>query len=56
VAETRAGGFATPAATGWSAERVVAHLAVNDGLLAAVTEQLRELRGEGGSEQGELGG
>jgi hypothetical protein len=40
VAEASAGGFVVPSDGGWWAERVVAHVAVNDGLLTEVTERL----------------
>jgi hypothetical protein len=39
VAEAELGGFGVPD-DGWWAERVLAHVAVNDGLLAEVTEGL----------------
>lgn len=39
-AEAEAGGFGPPPAGEWPAERVVAHLAVNDGLMAAVCRAL----------------
>jgi hypothetical protein len=40
VTEASRGGFGAPDDGGWSAERVVAHVSVNDGLLTAVTERL----------------
>lgn len=40
VTEANRGGFGEPDDGGWSASRVVAHVSVNDGLLAAVTERL----------------
>ena len=40
VAEANRGGFGAPDDGGWSAERVVAHVNVNDGLLTTVTERL----------------
>jgi hypothetical protein len=39
-AEAEAGGFASPGGEGWTAEQVVAHIVVNDGLLADTTEAL----------------
>jgi uncharacterized protein YndB with AHSA1/START domain len=39
-AEAAAGGFGAPADGGWSAAQVVAHVAVNDGVLAAVVRAL----------------
>lgn len=40
VTEANRGGFGAPHDGGWSAERVVAHVNVNDALLTAVTERL----------------
>lgn len=39
-AEATAGGFGPPPAGEWTAEQVVAHIAVNDGLMAAVCRSL----------------
>lgn len=40
ITEANRGGFGVPDDGGWSAERVVAHVSMNDGLLTAVTERL----------------
>jgi hypothetical protein len=41
LAEAAAGGFGPPPAGEWNAEQLVAHIAVNDGLLAEMIERVQ---------------